>query len=137
MRKEKRSSKALLAVMIMTAMIGVLGGCGEKQSIAGHWEYLETRWGDGYYSTYDYYADRGIYMSFDFDDLHTGVYYYYSPDEDYSIEFSYSHDEEYKTFWFETSEMPYEASLKGDELTYVVDEDGKEVTYVFVRDDDQ
>ena len=33
--------------------------------------------------------------------------------------------------------MPYEASLKGDELTYVVDEDGKEVTYVFVRDDDQ
>jgi len=131
-----KKTKLLAAVMLMTVMMVMLTGC-EKPTIAGHWEFLESRWGDGYFATYDYYAEQGIYMSYDFDDLHTGVYYYYSDDEDYSIEFSYSHDEEYKTFWFETSEMPYEASLKGDELTYVVDEDGKEVTYVFVRDDDQ
>ncbi len=129
--------KVLISVMIMTAMLGVLGGCGEKQSIAGHWEFLESRWGDGYYATYDYYAEKGIYMSYDFDDMHTGVYYYYSPDESYSAEFSYSHDENYNHFWFDTLSPAYEATLDGDEFTYVVDEDGKEVTYVFVRDDDQ
>ena len=129
--------KVLISVMIMTAMLGVLGGCGEKQSIAGHWEFLESRWGDGYYATYDYYAEKGIYMSYDFDDMHTGVYYYYSPDESYSAEFTYSHDENYNHFWFDTLSPAYEATLDGDEFTYVVDEDGKEVTYVFVRDDDQ
>ncbi len=125
--------KVLISVMIMTAMLGVLGGCGEKQSIAGHWEFLESRWGDGYYATYDYYAEKGIYMSYDFDDMHTGVYYYYSPDESYSAEFSYSHDENYNHFWFDTLSPAYEATLDGDEFTYVVDEDGKEVTYVFER----
>lgn len=129
--------KVLIFVMIMTAMLGVLGGCGEKQSIAGHWEFLESRWGDGYYATNDYYAEKGIYMSYDFDDMHTGVYYYYSPDESYSAEFTYSHDENYNHFWFDTLSPAYEATLDGDEFTYVVDEDGKEVTYVFVRDDDQ
>ena len=128
--------KVLLAVMMMVAMLGVFGGCGEKPSIAGHWEFLESRWGDGYFATYDYYAEQGIYMSYDFDDLHTGVYYYYSDDDTYSTEFSYSHDEDYKHFWFDGLSPAIEATLDGDELTYLVDEDGKEVTYVFVRDED-
>lgn len=128
--------KVLLAVMMMVAMLGVLGGCGEKPSIAGHWEFLESRWGDGYFATYDYYAEQGIYMSYDFDDVHTGVYYYYSDDDAYSTEFTYSHDEDYKHFWFDDLSPAIEATLDGDELTYLVDEDGKEVTYVFVRDDD-
>ena len=130
-----RKIRTLSAVILMVSMLIVLAGCGE-QSIAGHWELRETQWGDGYFATWEYYADEGIYMSYDLDE-YGGTFYYTSPNEDIAYDFTYSYDKE-GHFWFdENTGVCYHAvTLKGDTFTYVETEGDKEVTYVFDRTDE-
>ncbi|MBR7090220.1 MAG: hypothetical protein IKI46_07020 [Lachnospiraceae bacterium] len=128
--------KSLTAVLMMVSMLVILTGC-EKPSIAGYWELRETQWGDGYYRTWESFADDGIYISYEFDDLHSGTYYYTTPEEEIVYEFQYSRDDK-GHFWIDDggSVCFHVATMKGDTFTYVEGEGDDAVTYVFDRVDE-
>ncbi len=132
--------KDLSVVMMIAAMLGMLAGCGgqsmsDNERIAGHWVLQEQRWGEDYFATREYYEDRGIFEEYYLDE-YGGTYYYTTPDEEISHEFTYSYDNK-GHFWFdEAGDMYHEVTLDGDTFSYVEGEGDDAITYIFERADD-